>query len=480
MKLRVLTAILIPLAAAALYYATPNFDHLPPSIRPHRPLPILAINAIGGLFARLGVLRLPDVDAILESACTAAALPENAPCVFDEPDDSHPVWRDGLRALLASYAADARLTALGTFIARGQAEQWLKTRARLLHAYAALPPGALAAEAIAAPLIIVGMPRTGTTFLHNLLKQDPALRAPMQWELVEPLPAAGATLGAAHVAALQAQLDQYTQLLPGIEEIHPMEATMAEEDVVTFSHEFSSILFWAAYNVSSYAAWVLQRPDHAHAMRWHRKLLQFLQRRARLDVERHVRERNLRAQDAVAPPPPPRWVLKTPWYLAILDDLVAEYPDALVVHTHRAPAAAIASGASVHAKTYGAASDHIDLRALGADQAAYYEEYVRRGLASRRRWKRDGGGRHRAADVQLAELKRDPIGAVRRVYADLGLALSDDAERAMRRWLETRQVRHGGHRWSLGDFGLSADEVHARPVFREYCEEFGVEGCGGG
>ena len=84
------------------------------------------------------------------------------------------------------------------------------------------------------------------------------------------------------------------------------------------------------------------------------------------------------------------------------------------------------------------------------------------------------------ARVGNADVVRDPIGAVRRVYADLGLALSDDAERAMRRWLETRQVRHGGHRWSLGDFGLSADEVHARPVFREYCGEFGVEGCGGG
>ena len=131
-KLRV--AAVVALIAAALYYATPNFDHLPPSIRPHRPFPILALNAIGGLFARLGVLRLPDVDAILASACAAAALPENAPCVFDEPDDRHPVWRDGLRALLDSYAADARLTALGTFIARGQAEQWLKTRARLLHA----------------------------------------------------------------------------------------------------------------------------------------------------------------------------------------------------------------------------------------------------------------------------------------------------------------------------------------------------------
>ena len=85
------------------------------------------------------------------------------------------------------------------------------------------------------------MPRTGTTFLHNLLKQDPALRAPMQWELVEPLPAAGATLGAAHVAALQAQLDQYTQLLPGIEEIHPMEATMAELERVQESIEAANL-----------------------------------------------------------------------------------------------------------------------------------------------------------------------------------------------------------------------------------------------
>lgn len=183
-----LAAGLAALVSAMARKGAPDFSHLPPLLRPFRPPAVAVINAAGGMLLRVGLFDLPTEEAAIEAACKAAKLPSGARCSLDLPDEPAAEWRDGLRALLASYRADANLTALGRLIAAGQLEQWLKSRARLVHAWGQLPRGALAAQPIERPLFIVGLPRTGTTFLLNLLMQDPALRAPLHWELVEPLP----------------------------------------------------------------------------------------------------------------------------------------------------------------------------------------------------------------------------------------------------------------------------------------------------
>ena len=230
-------------------------------------------------------------------------------------------------------------------------------------------------------------------------------------------------------------------------------------------------LFEATFNVSSYTAWLLAKPSHAHAFRWHRRVLQLLQRR----------EQHERAPGAAEPPAPRRWVLKTPWHLAVLDDLLREYPDALVIHTHRAPASVVGSSASVHAKMYGAGSDAVDLRAIGREQLEMLEEMVRRGMVSRARWEREEGGAlglgARVADVHLDELKAAPLATVARVYETLGLTLTDGARRDMETWLGGRQVRHGGDAFALADFGLSREQIGASAVFRRYCELYQVRGC---
>ena len=94
-------------------------------------------------------------------------------------------------------------------------------------------------------------------------------------------------------------------------------------------------------------------------------------------------------------------------------------------------------------------------------------EALRRGMESRARWT----GRP-PIDVQLDALKRDPMGAVERVYEQLGTPLTAEARAAMERWLAQRTVRHGAHAFALRDFGLSEEGVMADPVFRRYCETY--------
>ena len=100
-------------------------------------------------------------------------------------------------------------------------------------------------------------------------------------------------------------------------------------------------------------------------------------------------------------------------------------------------------------------------------------EALRRGMESRARWT----GRP-PIDVQLDALKRDPMGAVERVYEQLGTPLTAEARAAMERWLAQRTVRHGAHAFALRDFGLSEEGVMADPVFRRYCETYmGAPSC---
>ena len=442
---------------------TPTFPGLPSEYHPHRPLPIVLLNALGGLFGDR-LLSLPTEEAAIRSACKAAKLPADATCTVDVPGEDTE-WREGLRRLLRSYEEDANLTALGKVIATGQTETWLKARVRLIHAWSRLPDGSLAAQSVDRPILIVGLPRTGTTFLLNLLKQDPALRTPLHWELVEPIPGEGEPpLGDAHVGKIQGLLDQYMQLLPGIEKWHPMSATMAEECVVTLAHAFSSMLFEATFDVSSYNRWLvgLDAHAHAHAFRWHRMLLQFLQDREGI-------------AHAV---PGRRWVLKTPWFShgPVLEAALAEYPNALVIQTHRDPSVVVGSSASIHVRTYGAGSDMVDAATIGASQLSLMETLVESNQATRRRWRAEKPWlSRRIADVQLAELKRDPLAAVAKVYKQLGLELKDEVKSAMQAWLATKQVDHGKHKFELADFGLSAKSVAERPVFRRYCEEYRLD-----
>jgi hypothetical protein len=242
--------------------------HLPEEYRPFRPLPIRAINALGRAVGPQTLVPL-DAASLKKAACAAvrssgAKNTGTGVCNFA----SNSLFEAGLSKLVESLRADAQLTALGHVVFSGQITMLLQNRIKVAE-YRAANLARVQAVPVTRPIFIVGLPRTGTTFLLNLLSQDPNLRAPLHWELMDPVPvprAGGAADGApddgdARAAAIQALLDQYKQLAPGLDKWHPLDARMPEEDVVVLGQAFSSVMFQVRHAATSQRSTILFAAD---------------------------------------------------------------------------------------------------------------------------------------------------------------------------------------------------------------------------
>ncbi|HEX4190738.1 MAG TPA: sulfotransferase, partial [Marmoricola sp.] len=224
-------------------------------------------------------------------------------------------WREGLDIYLESLEASARLNEVGVGVADEGIVNDLANRLRI-EAWRKDHP-AVAEQEIRQPIIIVGQPRTGTTILLDLLAQDPANRAPLSWEVERPVPAPQtATYDAdPRIAEAQAQFDLVDMFIPGFAAFHELGASLAQEDVRIFTSDFKSMQHSLQFEVPAYNHWLLHEADMSEAYAWHRRFLQHLQ------SEHHGE----------------RWLLKSPAHLWALPQLMAEYPDAIVIQNHRDP-----------------------------------------------------------------------------------------------------------------------------------------------
>lgn len=408
--------------------------------RPFRPPAVRALNLAGRALAALG-LRVPSLDAegLLAAASRATGL----------DDFGADTFRAGLRELLRGLEGEAQLTTLGRGMARAHVVGALATRLQLVDWRKRHPE--VAAQRIQRPLFVLGMPRTGTTLLHGLLAQDPAARAPLTWEVAAPCPAPETASYASdpRIAAAQARERDIERVAPGFSAIHPSGALLPQECVSLTAPEFVSMQWEATYAVPSYQRWC-EGQDHASVYRWHREFLQ------------HLQSRHAGAY----------WVLKTPAHLLTLDALFAEYPDARVVQTHRAPSQVVASLASLECALRGASTDAIEPRAQGEEAAALIERMLRAGAAAR------AAHPEREAqffDLAYPDLVADPFGSVKRIYERFDLAFTGELESRMRSFLAANASdKHGVHRYSPASFGLDAAELERRYAF--YTERYDVRG----
>jgi hypothetical protein len=354
-------------------------------------------------------------------------------------------WRDGLERLVASLRDEAALSELGVTIAEAELVGYLGVRLGLVDWRRHHPE--IATPGVVAPIVIVGQARTGTTILFDLLAQDPAARAPLTWEVDRPLPPPEtATYDTdPRIAEVDATLAGIDTVLPEFRSMHPMGARLGQECVRITASEFRSLIFATQYRVPGYARWLLDEADMAPAYRWHRAYLQHLQ-------SRH---------------PGTRWLLKSPAHLWCLDAMLAEYPDAVLVQTHRDPLRIIASVSSLQATLRSLASDDVSL----SDIAAEWAEYILDGLDRSVRAREDGTvDPKRVVDVQFAEFMADPFATIGVVYERLGLELTRDAEARMRAFLAAHpREQHGGHTYTFADTGLPVGELRARAAaYQEY------------
>jgi hypothetical protein len=366
-----------------------------------------------------------------------------------EEDFGGTAWQEGLDILLESLQQEARLNDLGVEIAGADIANYLATRLAITAWRRDHPE--VAAGAIERPLVIVGQPRTGTTILHDLLAQDPALRAPLTWEVDRPLPPPETATYRSdpRIAEVQANIDMAESLMPGFTTFHPMGALLGQECVRITAGDFRSMIFPIQYRVPTYNRWLLHDADLGSAYHWHRQYLQHLQ-------SRH---------------PADQWLLKSPAHLWSLDSLAAEYPDAIVIQTHRDPLKVIASTSALAAHLRGMATDEASLPEIANDYAEDIFVGLDRGMEAR---DRETFPSDQVVDVQFSEFVDDPFSTIDKLYAALGRELTAETEQRMRAFLASNpgDGGGGGARYRFADTGLDAGKLRERST--RYQERFGV------
>jgi hypothetical protein len=393
------------------------------------PLTIRAFNSVFGALGGLGRQLISlQPEKLLKAASRETGLEDFGSDYFRQP----------LARLCASLEQDAQLTGLGRMIARQDILRLLRNRLMLEDTFRRHPE--IGEQRIVAPVFILGMPRTGTTSLHELMALDPQFRVPLSWEAAYPFPPpeSASYRSDPRIDKVARELAQVERLLPEFRYMHPMGAELPQECVAFFAHDFVSMIFDVQFRLSQYQDWLI-REDMSEVFRNHRRWLQLLQWKKPGDT----------------------WVLKSPQYLWNIDDMLREYPDARVIQTHRDPVKVAMSIASLTATLRSLASAQVDLPEVTRHYVELLDYGTGKTMAARERGQLDAG---RVIDVQFADFRRDPLEVVQRIYAHLGFTLDAQSAAAMRRFLDAgaESERHGRHRYDIVASGIDLRAERAR------------------
>jgi hypothetical protein len=385
-----------------------------------------------------GVSRLFDEAAVLAAASAIDGLDDFG----DEP------FRDPLRVLLASYA-EAGVHRIGANILHGSVVRSLANRLRARHWLATHPE--IADEVIEAPLVVVGMMRSGTTLLQRLLAADPRHFSTLGFESLEPAPRLGVSPDDVdpRIADAEAREQMTRELAPEYFSIHPSYARQAEEEIMFLADAFLSHVPEASCDVPAYREWI-DHQDFTPAYRHLRRTLQLLQW--------EKKRRGLRRG---------RWVLKTPAHLGYLDVLLATFPDAHVIHAHRDPIRTIPSGASLNTTLWRMHAIDVNPHEVGRQWIRRMSWTNRRAMAARDRI----GDESRFTDVGFREAVTDPMAQIERIYRHAGIELTDEARTAMAAWrVRDAAEKLARHTYSAEQFGLTNEQI--REEFADYTARF--------
>ena len=297
------------------------------------------------------------------------------------------------------------------------------------------------------PLFVFGLPRTGTTVVINLLSADPARRCFLRWEAFDsvPPPSPEELHAGLRYDARDAETGLALKHAPHISAIHHEDADSPTECQFSMAPSFVAQYYDSVYDIPSYHRWFLDEADYLPAFAYHKRLLQLLQ-----------------AQTGG------RWTLKNPWHPLYLEELTAVYPDAQLVMTHRDPVEVVGSACSLVNAVRPMFSDEVDPRAIGEPMLETFDVMIERMLAYREKHGQDS-----IYDMQYADVVRDPVGEIKKIYQHFEEPFTAEAEAAMNGYMQANpKGKHGRHSYSLEDYGLTREGVRER--YGDYCEKFSI------
>lgn len=359
-------------------------------------------------------------------------------------------WREGLQLIVDEVNGSPAFTPFGRERILTDATDALARRLQV-HAYIQEHPEVLDAP-VERPLIVLGMPRTGTTVISYLLDQDPARRSLLHWQCVHPIPPATTETLRTDPRCL-ALLDEQRTILEMVTQAkvalpHWEDADGPTEDMFIHNQDFKGLSWDSFLSTSRYAEWLFHETDMTTTYEYQKRYLQVLQSTA-----------------------PGAWSLKMPSHSVHIDALLKVFPDARLIWAHRDPYKATGSLCNLWKLPKGMVlhPEAIDPNALGRNAMAQMRYHVERPLRAR-----DRIGDDRFFHMYYHEMMRDPMDVMRRIYEWADEPLTAETEALMRNWLAGHpQDRFALNAYTLDEYGLTVERLE--PVFAEYLDTFDIE-----
>ncbi|MFE7742279.1 sulfotransferase family protein [Nocardia sp. NPDC057455] len=356
-------------------------------------------------------------------------------------------WKPGLELVLEEINTNPSYTPFGRQYLLDECVKVLERRLKVHHHIREYPE--ILEEKIERPLVILGMPRTGTTVISYLLDQDPARRSLLHWECMQPVPPPTTETLRTDPRCL-AMLEEQKAMLEMIQQAnmalpHWEDADGPTEDMFIHNQDFKGLSWDAFMTNTRYAEWLLNKTDMSTTYRYQRRYLQLLQSRA-----------------------PGAWSLKMPSHAVHIDALLAEFPDVRIVWAHRDPYKATGSLGNLWRlpKSMVTTPEGVDWHEQGRNALTQMQAHVDRPLRARERI-----GDDRFFHMHYSEMMRDPLAVMRDIYDWAGDELTTETESRMRSWLDAHpQNRFAPNEYHLDQFGLTVEDL--KPVFAEYLDTF--------
>ena len=379
----------------------------------------------------------PSADQLIALARRRTGLTEFGETAFLGP----------LQKLLRACYEDANLSLVGRVATRWDVVRFLSNLLRLFDEEQRAPE--ILAQPIARPIFISGLPRSGTTFLHSLLAEDPANLVPRVWQLIHPYPFRNSASGLdRRMRRVARQLRLFGLLAPDFRRMHPIDAGSPQECSEITAHVFASLRFDTTYRIPSYRHW-LDETGHLEAYRFHKRFLQHLQHQT--------------ADGG-------RWVLKCPDHVFALDAIRAVYPDARLVFVHRDPLAVLLSVARLTETLRRPFTRGIDKAEIGRQDSDRWLAATELMIAAAQEQRFAEPILH----VQYLDLVRDPVGTVAALYSHFGDTLHPDAAARIGRLVDAKpNGGYGAHGSRLEEYGL--DAALERERYARYMAHFGIQ-----
>ena len=356
----------------------------------------------------------------------------------------NPLFLEGFECLVQSINEEADLNDIGM---EAQQHRLIGILANLLRIEnACIQHPEILTEEIKSPVVIVGLPRTGSTMTHRLLASDPRHTAMLWWEGRYPAMLDNEDRGHPNerMEMGKAEVEAVMQASPEALTIHPWDYNGADEEILLLEHTFLSTVPESFMRLPTYSKWV-ESQDHIHAYAQLKIMLQYLQ------WQNPGRDKK-------------RWVLKSPHHLGFIDKLLKIFPDSKVIQTHRDPLKTVPSFCSMCSNLFEPLTNSYDKNEIGHHWANKLAKVLNHCMEV------NNLNQENFLNLEFKKMIKDPILEMEEVYKFIDEDFTDQAENAMNAWKEENKHEMGAHQYSLEEFGLESSFIDS--YFSEYINQY--------